>query len=114
MCIMNGKLFAYEFVVFCTEIPLVENLMVVDQCTTIRASWDITEGSCTDLSYNVTLSSSDGATLQGPFTTSYTYYTFNDTETFNGNFTVRVVPINGNIRGANFTEMTVIDVSSNG
>ena len=98
----------------CTEMPPVKNHMVLDQCTTIRASWDITEGSCTHLSYDVTLSSSDGVTLQGPFTTSDTVYTFNDTETFNGNFNVSVVPINVNIKGANFTEMAVIDVSPNG
>ena len=96
------------------EIPPVEHLMVADQCTTIRASWDITEGSCTNLSYDVTLSSSDGVTLQGPFTTSDTVYNFNDTETFNGIVTVSVVPINGNARGASVTETAVISVSSNG
>ena len=94
--------------------PPVENLTVVDQCTIIRANWDITEGSCTHLLYDVALSSSDGVVLQGPLITNDTVYNFNDVETFNGNFTVRVVPINGNVRGANFTEMTVIDVSSNG
>ena len=88
--------------------------MVADQCSTIRASWDVTEGSCTHLSYNVTLSSSDGVTLQGPLTTNDTVYYFNDTETFNGNFTVSVVPINGNARGASATETAVISVSPNG
>ena len=88
--------------------------MVVDQCTTIRANWDITEGSCIDLSYNVTLSSSDGTRLQGPLTTSDTVYNFNDVETCNGNFTVSVVPINGNARGANVTEIAVIDISPDG
>ena len=76
-----------------TEIPPVENLTVVDQCATIRASWDITEGSCTDLPYDVTLSSSDGVTLQGPFTTSDTIYITNDTETFNGIVTVSIVTV---------------------
>ena len=88
--------------------------MVTDQCTTIRASWDITEGSCTHLSYNVTLLSSDGVILQGPFTTSDTVYTFNDVETLKGIFNVSVVPINGNARGANFTEMAPIDVLPSG
>ena len=88
--------------------------MVVDQCTIIRASWDITEGSCIDLSYDVTLSSSDGVTLQGPFTTSDTVYNFNDTETFNGNFTIKVVPINGNARGASVIEPSDISVSPDG
>ena len=97
-----------------TEIPPVENRMVADQCTIIRASWDITEGSCTDLSYNVTLLSSDGVILQGPFTTSDTVYNFTNVETLNGIFNVTVVPINGNARGANATEMAVIDVLPGG
>ena len=88
--------------------------MVTDQCTTIRASWDITEGSCTDLSYNVTLLSSDGVILQGPFTTSDTVYDFSNVETLNGIFNVNVVPINGNARGASVTEMSVISVSPDG
>ena len=88
--------------------------MVADQCTTIRASWDITEGSCTDLSYDVTLLSSDGVILQGPFTTSDTVYDFSNVETLNGIFNVNVVPINGNARGASVTEMSVISVSPDG
>ena len=72
-------------------IPPVENLTVADQCTTIRANWSITEGSCTDLSYNVTLLSSDGVILQGPFTTSDTVYDFTNVTRFNGPFNVRVV-----------------------
>ena len=85
--------------------------MIADQCTTIRASWDITEGSCTDLSYDVTLLSSDGVILQGPFTTSDTVYGFTNVETLNGIFNVTVVPINCNVRGAGVTEMAVISVS---
>ena len=88
--------------------------MVADQCTTIRASWDITEGSCTHLSYDVTLLSSDGVILQGPFTTSDTVYNFTDVETLNGTFNVSVVPINGDARGANVTEMAVIDILRGG
>ena len=88
--------------------------MVTDQCTTIRASWDITEGSCTDLSYDVTLLSSDGVILQGPFITSDTVYNFSNVEAFNGTFTVSIVPINGNVRGASVTETAVNSVSRNG
>ena len=95
-------------------IPPVENLMVTDQCTIIRASWDITEGSCTDLSYDVTLLSSDDVILQGPFTTNVTIYDFTDVEAFDGPFIVSIVPINGNARGASVTEPSVIGVSSNG
>ena len=91
--------------------------MVVDQCTTIRASWNITEGPCTDLSYDVTLLSSDGVIqliLQGPFTTNVTVYDFTNVETLNGIFNVNVVPITGNARGASVTEMSVISVSPDG
>ena len=90
------------------EIPPVEDLMVADQCTIIRASWDITEGSCTHLSYYVTLLSSDGVILQGPFTINDTVYYFASVETLNGTFYVSVVPINGNLKGASVTEMAVI------
>ena len=96
------------------EIPQANNLMVADQCTIIRASWDITEGSCTHLSYDVTLLSSDGVILQGPFSTSDTVYNFNNVETLNGNFTVKVVSVNGNARGASVTETAVIDVLPDG
>ena len=88
--------------------------MVADQCITIRASWDITEGPCTDLSYDVTLLSSDGVMLQGPFTTIDTVHTFTNVEAFNEIFNVSVVPINGNVRGASATEMAVINVLQGG
>ena len=87
--------------------------MVVDQCTTIRASWDITEGSCTNLSYNVTLLSSDSAILQGPFTTSDTVFNFTNVEAFDGRFNVNVASI-GNPRGASVTEMAVVGVLQGG
>ena len=88
--------------------------MVADQCTTIRASWDITEGSCTDLSYNVTLLTSDGVILQGPFTTSDTVYDFTNVEVLNGIFNVTVVPIDDNAKGASVTENSIINVSLDG
>ena len=88
--------------------------MVVDECINVTAIWDITEGTCTHLSYDITLSSSDGVTLQGPLTISDTVYTFNDTETYCGIVTVTVVSINGNARGASVTETALISVSPNG
>ena len=88
--------------------------MVADQCTIIRASWDITEGSCTDLSYNVTLLSSDGVILQGPFTTSDTVYDFTNVEVLNGIFNVTVVPIDDNAKGASVTENSIINISLHG
>ena len=37
-------------------IPVEENLMAVDNCTSVTVSWDITdEVYCEDLSYNVSL-----------------------------------------------------------
>ena len=96
-----------------TDIP-VENLTVTDQCTTVRASWNVTEESCTDLSYNVTLLSSDGVILQGPNRTNETKYSFSNVEDFNGGFVVTVAPMNGNARGANFMKFSVIGISANG
>ena len=86
--------------------------MVADQCTIIRASWNITEGSCTNLSYEVTLLSFDGVMLQD--TTSDTVFDFTNVETLIGPLTVTVVPINGNVRGASITETAVISISQNG
>ena len=88
--------------------------MVVDQCTIIRASWDITEGPCTYLSYDITLLSSDGVILQGPNTISDTVYSFTDVEALNGTFNVSIVPVNGNVRGASVTEMAVVNVLQGG
>ena len=88
--------------------------MGADLCATIRASWSTPEGPCTNLSYNVTLLSSDGVILQGPNTTSDTVYDFTDVEAFDGPFTVIVVPFNDNVTEASTTESSVIDVSLNG
>ena len=95
-----------------TEIPSVENLMVADQCTTIRASWDITEGPCTDLLYNVTLLSSNGEILREPSITNGTFDEFDTViGTFNGNVYVRVVPMNDNTTGTPATHSSVIGMS---
>ena len=94
-------------------IPAIDNLSVTDSCTSITASWDITEGPCRDLSYNVTLSSSDGVTL-GPFTTSDTNYTFTGVDTINGTISVNVFALDNSIRGDDVTGTAVIDVSPNG
>ena len=81
--------------------------MVADQCTTIRANWSVPEGPCTDLSYNVTLLSSNGTKLQGPFKTRYTVYNFT-VEAFDGIVNVTIVPMNDDARGAPFTNFSVI------
>ena len=92
-----------------TEIPPVENIMVTDQCASVRASWNITEGPCTGISYDVTLLSTDGETLGGPFITNDTFDEFDTViETFNGNVNVRVVPMNDNTTGTPATRSSVI------
>ena len=87
-------------------IPAIDNLSVTDRCTSVTASWD--EGPCRDLSYNVTLSSSDGVIL-GPFTTNNTNYTFTDVDTINGIITIDIFDFNTNARGDVVTETAVID-----
>ena len=94
-------------------IPAIDNLSVTDRCTSITASWDITEGPCRDLSYNVTLSSSDGVTL-GPFTKSGTNYTFTEVDTIIGTISVNVFAFNDNVRGSDVTKTAVIDMSPSG
>ena len=65
------------------------------------------------MSYNVTLSSSDGVTL-GPFTTNDANYTFTGVDTINGTISVNVFAFNDNARGGNVTETAVTDVSPSG
>ena len=94
-------------------IPAIVNLRVADRCTSVTASWDNTGEPCRDLSYNVTLSSSDGVTL-GPFTTNDTAYNFTGVDKINGNISVGTFAFNDNARGSNVTETAVIDVSPSG
>ena len=99
---------------FLIEIPSIDNLRVADRCTNVTVSWDITERPCRDLSYNVTLSSSDGVTL-GPFTTSDTNYTFTtNVDTINGTIIVDVFALNGSVREGDVIGTAVVDVSSIG
>ena len=98
---------------FYIGIPPVGNLIVADQCTNVTASWVNTEGRCRDLSYNVTLSSSDGVTL-GPFTTSDTNYTFTGLDTINGTISVNIFAFNDNAMGSHVTITAVADVSPSG
>ena len=65
------------------------------------------------MSYNVTLSSSDGVTL-GPFTTNDTNYTFTGVDTVNGNITVDLFAFNDNARGSDVTVTAVFNVSPSG
>ena len=92
---------------------MVGNLILVDQCTAVTATWDNTEVSCRDLSYNITLSSSDGVTL-GPFRTGDTAYIFTDIDIINGNISVIAFAFNDNARGGDVTGTAVINVSPNG
>ena len=89
-----------------TEIPPVEDLIAIDNCTTVTASWSFTEGPCRGLSYNVTLTSSDG--VLGPFTTSDATYNFTNVETLNGMFNITVYAFNENARGTSVTKAAVV------
>ena len=102
------------YLIFPTEIPPVKNLTVADQCTSIIANWSTPEGPCIDLSYSVTLLSSNGTKLQGPYTTNDTVYNFTNVEALNGVLNVTVVSIGNVSRGANVTEMAVANVSQGG
>ena len=85
------------------EIPPVENLTAVDNCTSVTVSWDVTdEGPCKDLSYNVLLISLDGDILQSNITNDASH-TFTDVEPSNELFRVNVTALNGNTRGPSRT-----------
>ena len=91
-----------------TGIPAVENLMAVDNCTSVTVSWD--EGSCKDLLYNVSLiSRDDGVTLQSVITDA-TSHTFTGVETPNEMFDVSVTALNGNARGPSRTSTAEVCV----
>ena len=109
---MHTYINTYNTCIFPIEIPPVENLTAVDKCTNVTASWSITEGPCRGLSYNVTLTSSDG--VLGPFTTNDTTYNFTNVETLNGMFNVTVFAFNENTRGVNVTVTTVNSILSYG
>ena len=93
------------------EIPPVKNLMAIDECTTVKVSWDVI-ASCRGLSYNVILTSSDG--VLGPFTTNGTTYNFTNVETLNGMLYVTVFAFNENARAVNATVTAVNTVSPEG
>ena len=100
--------------VYSIGIPAVENLMAVDNCTSVTVSWDITdEGSCEDLSYNVSLiSHDDGVTLQS-ITTDATSHTFTGVETSNEIFIVIVTSFNKNATGSSRTATADVRISAN-
>ena len=100
--------------VYSIGIPAVENLMAVDNCTSVTVSWDITdEVSCKDLSYNVSLiSRDDGVTVQSN-TTDATSHTFTGVETSNEMFNVSVTAFNGNATGSSRTATADVRISPN-
>ena len=89
--------------------------MAVDNCTSVTVSWDITdEGSCKDLSYNVSLIlRDDGVTLQSN-TTNATSHTFTGVETSNEMFNVSVTAFNENAAGSSHAATPDVHISSNG
>ena len=89
--------------------------MAVDNCTSVTVSWDITdEGSCRDLSYNVSLTSLDDGVLLQSVITNDTSHTFTGVETANKMFNVSVNAFNENVRGPSHTVTAVVRVSPNG
>ena len=93
-------------------IPPVDNLMAVDNCTSVTVSWDITdEGSCKDLSYNVLLTSLDDDVILQSVITNDTSHTFTGVETSNEMFSVNVFALNGN---ASRIVTAVVHASPNG
>ena len=89
--------------------------MTVDNCTSVTVSWNITdEGSCKDLSYNVSLISHDGHVTLQSITTDATSHTFTGVETLNEMFDVSVTAFNGNAIGPSRTATAGVRVSSNG
>ena len=101
--------------IYSIGISPVENLMAVDNCTNVTVSWDITdEGPCKDLSYNVSLiSSDDGVTLQSVITDA-TSHTFTGVETSNEMFNVSVTAFNENATGPSRIATAAVHISSNG
>ena len=94
-------------------IPPVENLMAVDNCTSVIVSWDITdEGSCKDLSYNVLLTSLDDGVILQSMMTNDTSYNFTGVEASNEMFSVNVSV--GNARRPSRTSTANVGVSPNG
>ena len=89
--------------------------MAVDNCTSVTVSWDITdEGSCKDMSYNVSLTSLDDDVILQSVITNDTSHTFTGVGTSNEMFSVSVSAFNVNARGPSCTVTAVVRVSPNG
>ena len=89
--------------------------MAVDNCTSVTVGWDITdEGSCKDLSYNVSLTSLDDDVILQSVITYDTSHTFTGVETANEMFSVNVFALNVNIRRPSCTATAVVRASPNG
>ena len=88
--------------------------MAVDNCTSVTVSWDITdEGSCKDLSYNVSLTSLDDGVILQSIITNDTSHTFS-VETSNEMFRVNVSALNENARGPSQTVTADVYALPNG
>ena len=108
-CVCNGGLYVC---VYCscfgdfTDIPAVTNLIATENCLNITASWSPITGPCSDsVRYMITLSSSSNDTI-GPFITSNTSYTFNNTVMLTGDVSVSVVAFNSYQKGISLQAAT--------
>ena len=90
-------------------IPPVENLMAVDNCTSVTVSWDIR--TCKGLSYSVSLTSPDSGVILQSITTDTINHTFMGVDEM---FNVSVTAFNENSRGPSHTAAADVRVSSNG
>ena len=79
--------------------------MAEDDCTGVTVSWDITnEGSCKDLSYNVSLMARNGSVILLSNITTNTSHTFTGVEGINETlFSVNVSTFNENATGPSRT-----------
>ena len=89
--------------------PPVENLMAVDNCTSVTVSWDITDGPCRNLSYNVLLTSLDDGVILQSMITNDTSHTFTGVETSNKLFSVSVSTFNENATGPSRTAIADVN-----
>ena len=96
---------------FIIEIPAIENLTAVDQCSFVKASWNITETPCKNFLYNVTLIHSNHTVSH---ITNSTTFNFTNTSELNGDRRVYVFAFNGNAKGKNDSDIAVDKVPPTG
>ena len=90
--------YPYVCTMYFIEIPAVDDLNVVDKCDNVVATWKRIVGPCKNSSYNVTLLSSNGSTIDYKITNEASY-TFNDTTELSSAISVSVTTVNKGYNG---------------